>query len=768
MSFSITISPATGTFPLTVSGRYIVDAQGNPFPLIGDAGWSAAVQLTTAQVDTYLNARQVQGFTAIMFNMIEHYFSSHSPFYKNATGYNPFSTMSASSVSWNLPVENYWTIVDYIVNGAKSRGMAVIAFPAYSGFGGGSGTSTDQGWDYPLNHSTDADLQTYGAWLANRYTQGNVIWAMGGDYHGDSTTRAKQWNIVTGIRSVRTTDIVTAHGARTDIAYTYWNGQAGFTLNTIYVPTDNTSDDYATTAYGQGMPFFLIEGGYEGESGNATSIRMAAYQTLLSGGCGHIMGNNPIWGFGEPNANGGFGAADALANDLSSTAANQMAHLAALAGSYDLSQLVPKRDTTLVTSSLGTSGSSGRICPALAADGSFGMVWVPSSQTVTVNMASLSPASVRARLFDPTSGNYSTVSGSPFANSGTQGIATGGERVIVLDQDPAPSYISSMADYQVRAMSGTYAPMNGTSTLSGIMPAGVFTSDDIMRPWSGGPKMTTGHKLWVHGGGHSDSNNNTISYFDFSGDTAPTGWILANAGSNPPNSTHPVSVHTYDGMCELNGTIYRIGGSTNPSGFFTAEFWAFNTSTNVWSQLTNYPGGSFGGMLVADPSTGKLLAMERWNTYLTYAFYNPATGTWSAAKDVAAQWPDYAVAAYNTASSTVYMDAGKAFSCSVNWSSETITQTSHTTARSSGTACVYDPTRNSYWMWGGGAAAITTIYEVNATTYAVTSHTLTGDTMTPESGTIGAFGRFVFMDDWRAIGFVPSRSSAAYIIKLPS
>ena len=43
------------------------------------------------------------------------------------------------------------------------------------------------------------------------------------------------------------------------------------------------------------------------------------------------------------------------------------------------------------------------------------------------------PSSVRARLFDPTNGTFSTVSGSPFANTGTQNIATGGERVLVLD-----------------------------------------------------------------------------------------------------------------------------------------------------------------------------------------------------------------------------------------------------------------------------------------------------------------------------------------------
>jgi len=48
-------------------------------------------------------------------------------------------------------------------------------------------------------------------------------------------------------------------------------------------------------------------------------------------------------------------------------------------------------------------------------------------------MSAMTPSSVRARLFNPTSGAFTAVSGSPFPNSGTQNIASGGERVLVLD-----------------------------------------------------------------------------------------------------------------------------------------------------------------------------------------------------------------------------------------------------------------------------------------------------------------------------------------------
>lgn len=415
-------------FPLGLDGRHIVRHDGATFPVVGDTPWTIEVQLTHSQIDTYLDDRAAKGFNAILFELIEHYFSSQTPAYRNAqSSADPFSSMT----DFASPNSTYWATVDYIVNGAKSRGMACFVCPAYLGFGGGS-----EGWMSEVTAESAADLQAYGAFLAARYTQGNVVWVMGGDYAGTTTERDKQWNIVTGMRSVRTGDIITGHPARADEnAYSKWNGYTGFNLNSLYIPTTNIADDRAATCYGQGMPFFLIEGGYEGELGTAASIRMANYTSLLSGACGAFMGNNPIWGFGEPNSNGGAGAAAALSGSLNSTAAQQMAHFASLVSAYDIALLVPKTDTSLVTTSLGTSGTTGRVCPARASDGSYAMIWT-NSVNFTVDMTALTPSSVRGRWFNPSDGTYSTASGSPYSNTGTQAFTAPGERVLVLDSAP--------------------------------------------------------------------------------------------------------------------------------------------------------------------------------------------------------------------------------------------------------------------------------------------------------------------------------------------
>lgn len=425
-------APAGRVFPLSVhsSGRYLKSANGNPFFIHGDTPWSIAGQLTNAQIDTYLNDRQSKGFNTILFNAPEKYFSSQSPSYNNVDGVAPFTTTSHTAASFQSMVDAYWQRVDYIVQQAKNRDILCMINPAYLGFGGGSGTSGDQGWDYQVNAATAGNLQTYGANLQTRYGgYGNVIWCLGGDYVPADVT--KQWNIATGIRSVSTDVIITAHGSRAVSAYASWNGQTGFNLNNIYSDTEEYA--LAATEYSRSgpMPFFLIEAQYDGGPATPADCRRQAYTSVLSGSCGHLFGNYPIWGFGEPNANGGLGPADALTNGLTTTATTQMGYVKSLFSLYRWELLQPKTDTSLVSSSLGSAGT--RVCPARASDGSFAMIWVPTSQTVTVVMSAITSSSVRARLYNTTDGSYSTVSGSPFTNTGTQNIASGGERVLVLD-----------------------------------------------------------------------------------------------------------------------------------------------------------------------------------------------------------------------------------------------------------------------------------------------------------------------------------------------
>lgn len=424
-------------WPLIIGSRYLQQADGAPFLVHGDTPWAIEVQLTRAQVDTYLSTRYGQGFTAILFELCEHKFSSNSPVWRNAEGNDPFSSVAAGSVTWQTPTEAYWQMVDYIIAEAKSRGMVCFVTPAYLGFGGGTGSPSDEGWMGAVTAASDANLQSYGTFLGQRYGgYGNVVWVAGGDYAGTATERDKQWNIFNKIIEEDPDAIVTGHQARTNAdAYTYWGaggqGYAGFNLNSIYGAADG-SDGYseAATAYGRSgpLPFFMIEAGYEGER-TLAEVRRAAYQSMLSGACGHFFGNNPIWGFGEPNFNGGAGPAASLSS-LTSTGAQQMGYLKALLTAYEWHLLTPKTDTSLVSGSLGSG--TGRICPAsYTSEGrTVALIYSPAVD-ITLVMTAFAQSSVRVRLFDPTAGTYSTVG--TYSNTGTQSVTVAAESVVVCD-----------------------------------------------------------------------------------------------------------------------------------------------------------------------------------------------------------------------------------------------------------------------------------------------------------------------------------------------
>jgi len=430
---AVRVSAEEGIFPLAIhaSGRYLVTAQGTPFFLQGDTPWSLVAQLTNAEIVQYLDDTQSRGFSAIMFNAPEKNFTSQTPLYNNVDGVAPFTSMT----DFASALTAYWNRVDYAVDQSKARGIVCLINPAYLGFDGGG-----QGWMAEVTAESGADLQTYGQRLAQRYTQGNVIWCLGGDYQGTGTERDKQWNIVTGIRSVRTTDLITAHPGPEGLSgsdghsFTYWNGYAGYNLHFAYPYNSNVYANVETD-YNRGAgPVFMGESQYEQEPDpaiGAAEFRQQAYDALCNGACGQFVGNNPIWNFESPEAL--YAYTGTWESNLSSTGRQDMARMRSLIDAIAWWKLAPETGTDLVTTSL-SSGAT-RICPALATDGTLALVWRPNSGASTVNMAAMTGvSSVRARFFDPTAGTYANVAGQPFSPSGTQSITWPAERVLVLDQ----------------------------------------------------------------------------------------------------------------------------------------------------------------------------------------------------------------------------------------------------------------------------------------------------------------------------------------------
>jgi Protein of unknown function (DUF4038)/Putative collagen-binding domain of a collagenase len=409
-------SAAAPVFPLrVVSGkRYLVDSAGKPFLIVGDAAWSLIAQLKNDEVDRYLQDRRRKGFNAVVVNLLEHKFASNAP--SDAYGDAPFTRPG----DFSTPNPRYFDHVDTVIAKARAQGMLVLLTPAYLGFGGGP-----EGWWNEMRANGVDKLRQYGRYVGARYRRfDNVLWVEGGDYNPPPDGQKLVNAVAEGIRSAEPA-LQTFHGARETSALAYWvEPPPWLAVNTIYT-SDSTVVPHAATEYRRSrMPFFLIEADYENESVKAAGVRQQAYQAILSGATGSVMGNRPIWLFDS-----GWPAA------LNSSGSRSMTPLAALFRLLPWWKLQPDLLHRLLVKGSG-SGSTAPVA-ARAADGSFAVVYTPTSRALTVDLSRLRGKHVNVRWYDPVSGRFRPVPGSPFRAAGRRsftGPATnaGGDGDFVL------------------------------------------------------------------------------------------------------------------------------------------------------------------------------------------------------------------------------------------------------------------------------------------------------------------------------------------------
>ena len=408
--------PPNAVFPVHANPgqKYLSDAQGNPFMIVGDAAWSLMVQLNDTQVEQYLTDRQSRGFNTLLVNLIEHKFAANAP--KDVAGDAPFLTAG----DFSTPNEAYFAHVADVMQRALNHNMLILMCPAYLGYQGG-----DEGWYQDLIKNSTATLTGYGQYVANRLSAyPNILWVNGCDYVPPSFTQVNA--IANGIRSVNATWLQTYHAQRGTPAYPVVGTQPWFSVNTIYTDSETVVSN-GVSQYAQPFPFFLIEAIYEGENTDHWGVRLQAYQAVLSGAFGQVMGNFPLWEFDS-----GWQSA------MSSNGSIGISFLHTLMASKAWWTLVPDTGHTLLTSAWGSG--SGESAAAVASDGSFALLYTPVSKTLTVNLAKLRGPAVNARWYNPATGAYSTVSGAPFAASGSQSFTTPGgngsgysDWVLVLD-----------------------------------------------------------------------------------------------------------------------------------------------------------------------------------------------------------------------------------------------------------------------------------------------------------------------------------------------
>jgi hypothetical protein len=406
-----------GTFPLAVSAnkRYLVGHDGTPFLVAGDAPQCLTVKLSTADMDAYFAMRARQGFNAAWVNLLCTTYTGGTADAATYDGIVPFTAkLGDGRYDLTKPNTAFFARVDAAVDAAAAHGVLLFLDPIETG-----------GFLDTLRSNGLPNARAYGRFLGQRYVGAdNITWMSGNDLRAwqSATDDALVHEVALGIKDTDTRHLQTVEldppTMMSSLDDPTWVPTIDINLTYTYYPTyAQLYVDYNRTNH---LPNVMIEANYENENvssaphiTNAHDCRTQFYWTNLSGGTGSFYGNKDIWP-----------VLSTWAAHMTDPGAVQMGYVQTLFLPRAWWRLVPDQNNTVVTAGLGTLATTGSAqdndyaTTARTDDGTLVMTYMPTARAVTVDMTKLAGAAT-ARWYDPTTGTWTAITGSPFANTGT-------------------------------------------------------------------------------------------------------------------------------------------------------------------------------------------------------------------------------------------------------------------------------------------------------------------------------------------------------------
>ena len=398
---SIQITEHRYDFPLKPSnnGRYLVDQHNVPFMIVGDSPQALIGKLSISDAALYLADRRAAGFNALWVDLLCTTYTGCRADGKTFDGIAPFTTRGDLST----PNPAYFRRADAIIRLAAKDGMVVFLDPIETG-----------GWLGVLRANGLAKDRAYGRFLGRRYRSfPNIVWSHGNDFQSwrNQSDDALALAVADGIRSADREHISTVELDYPD------SGSADDPRWRAMIQLDAAYTYYATYARvlrefnrKPHVPVYMAEAGYEFEQnspsiskGDPPILRRQEYWSMLSGAEGQFYGNHYTWQF-----------TDGWKDHLDTTGSVELGYLVRLFSALPWYRLVPDQAHRIVTAgygkfiTTGNVGSSDYVTTAATPDGRLAVCYLPAGGTVTVNATRLA-GQVRARWFDPTSGNYTGV-----------------------------------------------------------------------------------------------------------------------------------------------------------------------------------------------------------------------------------------------------------------------------------------------------------------------------------------------------------------------
>jgi hypothetical protein len=410
-------------YPLKPSenNRYLVDQDGTPFLMTGDSPQALIGNLSKAQAREFMSNRRQYGVNTLWINLL---CASYTACNDDGTTYDniaPFSgrldTSSPpgpSNYDLSTPNDDYFQRVEDMLAIAANHGIVVLLDPIETG-----------SWLTTLQVNGLAKARAYGRYLGNRFKDvPNIIWMHGNDFQSWRTASDNAL-VVAVAKGIQETDPSHIQTAELDYLVSATLDDPKFrplvALDAVYTyrPTyAKILSEYRRTSF---KPMFMVEANYEFEQNGGTddgiikeNLRKQEYWTMLSGATGQLYGSQYTW-----RLDGDW------PNNLDTPGIIQFNYMRRLFAARKWYDLVPDRPHRVFTAGRGTFSNSDSITTdtyataAATPDGSLAIAYLPTIRKVTVDLSKLS-GPVKARWYDPTSGTFRRIGGSPFANSSSR------------------------------------------------------------------------------------------------------------------------------------------------------------------------------------------------------------------------------------------------------------------------------------------------------------------------------------------------------------
>jgi hypothetical protein len=399
----------TRHYPLKVgpTKRYLVDQDGRPLLIQGDAAWSLIAAARKEDATRYLDDCAAKGFNAIVVNLLEAYFAPDPP--RNLYGDDPFTTLG----DFSTPNEAYFAHVDWVLAEADRRGILVFLVPTYLGhpsphaYGDQYGYDIPEGWHAEVVANGVEKCREFGRFLGDRYRGfDNIVWTIGGDRNPDDVLEHMR-AMAEGIRETDPHHLFSAHVLPEATSSVQYAGDDWLDIDFTYsyqLLHFALIRDYLRTPV---HPNIMIEASYEFDHEATTAqIRRQAYWPLTCGAAGQFMGVLGLFDF-----------ASGWERLLDSPGRQAQVHLDALMNSYRWWDLVPDlsrgkeyaawHDGSLrpfIVSGVGELRGLDFCSAARTPDGQLAMAYLPTARNIVVDLTQMAGPVVKATWFDPIEG----------------------------------------------------------------------------------------------------------------------------------------------------------------------------------------------------------------------------------------------------------------------------------------------------------------------------------------------------------------------------